>query len=314
MKELMQYPNVVGYGTGFKYVGGKNTSQVCKTVMVTSKLPEIALRPIDILPTRIGDLPADVIEVGVIRALQDRTDKWRPAPPGVSIGHYAITAGTFGCVVRKGDQRFILSNNHVIANENNASIGDDILQPGRHDGGQEAIAYLEEFVTINFENGSPTCPIVKGIADLANGFAKGLGSSHRLRAYQEDSTDNLVDAAIAIPIDDGIIVDAILEIGMITGVAPIIALGELVKKSGRTTGLTSGTIITLDTTVQVQYKNGKAVFTNQIVSTNMSQPGDSGSLLVNEENEAVGLLFAGSDQITVYNMIDDVMTLLGVEI
>lgn len=313
MKELMQYPNVVGYGTGFKYVGGNNTGQICKTVMVTSKLPEIALRSIDILPTRIGDLPADVIEVGVIRALQDRTDKWRPAPPGVSIGHYAITAGTFGCVVRKGDKRFILSNNHVLANENNASIGDDILQPGSYDGGQETIAYLEEFVPINFENGSPTCPIVKGIADLANVFAKGLGSSHRLRAYKEDATDNLVDAAIAIPIDDGIIVDAILEIGMITGVAPI-ALGERVMKSGRTTGLTSGTIITIDATIQVQYSDGRAVFTNQIVSTNMSQPGDSGSLLVNEDNKAVGLLFAGSDQVTIYNTIYDVITLLGVEI
>jgi hypothetical protein len=313
MKELMQYPNVVGYGTGFKYVGGKNTGQVCKTVLVTSKLPKIALRSIDIVPTRIGDLPADVIEVGVIRALKDRTDKWRPAPPGVSIGHYAITAGTFGCVVRKDGQRFILSNNHVLANQNDASIGDDILQPGKYDGGQETIAYLEEFVPINFENGSPTCPFVKGIADLANVFAKGLGSSHRLRAYQEDATDNLVDAAIAIPIDDGIIVDAILEIGMIKGSADV-QLGQWVVKSGRTTGLTTGTITVVEATVKVQYDKGTATFKNQIISSAMSEPGDSGSVLVNDDNEAVGLLYAGSDQVTIYNKIDDVINLLGVEI
>jgi len=40
---------------------------------------------------------AQIIYTGIIRALearQARTDKWRPAPGGVSIGHYAITAGT----------------------------------------------------------------------------------------------------------------------------------------------------------------------------------------------------------------------------
>jgi len=314
MKELLQYPNVVGYGIGFKYMGGVNIKQICTTVFVTKKLPEVALRSTDVIPAYIGDYPTDVIEVGIIRALQSRTDRWRPAPPGVSVGHYAITAGTFGCVVRKGDQRLILSNNHVLANSNDAVIGDAIYQPGKHDGGNETIAHLEEFVPINFEDGSPTCPLAKIIADLANGFAKGLGSSHRLRPYQEtEDTENLVDAAIAVPVDDDLILDVILEIGILTGVDPV-TLGDPVKKSGRTTGLTSGTIITLDATIKVQYSNGIAVFTDQIISTNMSQPGDSGSLLVNEDNKAVGLLFAGSDQVTIYNTIFNVIRLLGVEI
>jgi hypothetical protein len=82
-------------------------------------------------------------------------------------------------------------------------------------------------------------------------------------------------------------------------------LGMEVKKSGRTTGLTSGTVQLLDASVQVGYGAGKiALFTNQILTTNMSQGGDSGSLLVDGEGKkAVGLLFAGSDQVTIHNPI-----------
>ncbi|NIU63493.1 MAG: hypothetical protein GWN66_23410, partial [Pseudomonas stutzeri] len=80
-------------------------------------------------------MQTDVQETGVIRALQDHTAKWRPAPGGVSIGHVDITAGTLGCLVVRGDHIYILSNNHVLANSNEAEPGDAILQPGPHDGG-----------------------------------------------------------------------------------------------------------------------------------------------------------------------------------
>ena len=78
--------------------------------------------------------------------------------PGISIGHYSITAGTFGAVVRDAatNARLILSNNHVLANSNSGSKGDTILQPGRYDGGkdpQDRIAELERFVTINWKGG-----------------------------------------------------------------------------------------------------------------------------------------------------------------
>ncbi|MCK4820879.1 hypothetical protein KA005_34255, partial [bacterium] len=112
---------------------------------------------------------------------------------------------------------------------------------------------------------------------------------------------------------DTIIVDEILEIGYSTGSAEV-DLGEAVKKSGRTTGLTSGRILTINATIQVQYGNGVVTFKDQLVSTNMSQPGDSGSVLLNEDNKIVGLLFAGSDQATIYNRFFNVMDLLGVTV
>ena len=63
----------------------------------------------------------------------------RPLRIGASIGHFKITAGTLGGFVRSRDDStmLILSNNHVLANENKAKKGDAIIQPGPFDGGQD---------------------------------------------------------------------------------------------------------------------------------------------------------------------------------
>ena len=94
------------------------------------------------------------------------------------------------------------------------------------------------------------------------------------------------------------------------------ALGMAVRKSGRTTGFTTGQITVLDTTVSVSYGVGRtANFEGQFVSGPMSQGGDSGSLLVAADSlKAVGLLFAGSNQATIFNPIQDVLNLLQIEI
>ncbi len=82
----------------------------------------------DLVLETIGGIPTDVVQTGRIRALQLPTERHRPAPGGVSIGHHEITAGTFGCLVRKNGHTLILSNNHVLANSNDAQIGDPILR------------------------------------------------------------------------------------------------------------------------------------------------------------------------------------------
>jgi hypothetical protein len=74
----------------------------------------------------------------------------RPLRIGTSIGHFNITAGTLGCLVkpRRGDQPLILSNNHVLADENRGNQGDAILQPGAYDGGKrpkDVIGFLEKY-------------------------------------------------------------------------------------------------------------------------------------------------------------------------
>jgi hypothetical protein len=316
---LMAKPNVIGVGTGYKTRAGHETPEVCIIALVSRKMPMSALIETAMVPIELDGVVTDVVEIGFPRTQLARSDKWRPAPGGVSIGHYKITAGTLGCVVRDQatGQRLILSNNHVLANVNDAVLGDAIVQPGPIDNGQvesDKIAVLERYAPINFGTAPAQCNIAKGVAVVLNGVAGLIGSNHRLEAIQQDEkAANWVDAAAARPLDDALVSDEIYEIGTVHGVKPV-EFGMSVRKSGRTTGLTTGTISVLNVTINVDYYDGRSGrFEDQIISTPMSQGGDSGSLLVDGSSlQAVGLLFAGSDQSTIFNPIQKVLDTLKV--
>ncbi len=312
-QHIMNKPNVVGVGVGYRERAKRITDELCVVAMVRRKLPASALRIEEFVPSRVNDVPTDVMEVGVLRALQARTGRWRPAPGGVSIGHYQITAGTLGCVVRDkvtGD-RLILSNNHVLANANAGRAGDPILQPGSFDGGVEGkdmLAVLERFVPLSFAEAPPTCSLARLAEGLVNSTARLVGSGHRLRAYRSDpQAVNQVDAALARPLDDSMVLDEILDIGVVGGITPP-QLGLGVRVSGRSSGYSVGEIRVLDAFVKVEYDDRTADFDGQIITSPMSQPGDSGSLLVLGDGLlALGLLFAGSQQATVFNPIQTVL-------
>ena len=318
-EEVMARPNVVGVGIGFRQSGGRVTDEVAIVTLVRRKIAEAGLPPGALVPPQLDSVRTDVVEVGELWAQQAPTDRWRPAPGGVSIGHYRISAGTLGVVVRDraSGERLILSNNHVLANSNDAQAGDPVLQPGGADGGNvpgDVIAELLRFVPIQFNAAPPTCSIASAVAGVLSALAVLIGSQHRLRTYQvNQQASNLVDAALARPMQDELVRDDILHIGEAAGTRPA-ALGMAVRKSGRTTGFTEGTITVLDATVNVNFGVGRvARFENQIVSTPMSEGGDSGSLLVAADSqEAVGLLFAGSSQSTIFNPIDLVLDSLEV--
>jgi hypothetical protein len=313
--QLLTRANVVATGIGYKVSGGKKTSTLCIICSVVQKLPQSKLSAQEMIPSSIGGLPTDVVQTGVIRALQSHTARYRPAPGGVSIGHKDITAGTLGCLVKKGGEFFILSNNHVLANSNAAQIGDAILQPGVYDGGRfpdDHIANLEAFVPISFTGGQSGCSTARGIADFLNSIAKAMGSGARLQAITTQAEDNLVDAAIARLLNPADVKDEVLKIGTIQGTASG-ALGMAIKKSGRTTSLTTGEIQQVNVTSTVQYgENQTAVFTDQLLAGAMSQGGDSGSAVLDSNNRLIGLLFAGSENSTIINRIENVFSALGV--
>lgn len=320
-RDLFAKPNVVGVGVGEKVSGGVKTGEVCVVVLVRQKIPAAGLEPEALVPQEVSGLKTDVVQVGELVALQERSDRWRPAPGGVSIGHYQITAGTLGCVVRDrtSGTRLILSNNHVMANSNNASPGDAILQPGPYDGGTvstDTIAHLERFCPIDFNTAPADCNLANLYTSMGNTLARWLGSHHRLQAFQiNPQAVNLVDAAVARPLNDSDILNEILEIGTVSGVIEA-TLGMAVRKSGRTTGFTTGTVIVINATVNVSYgPDLAATFENQLVATPMSQGGDSGSLVVAANaSKAVGLLFAGSDQSTIFSPIQAVLDCLEVDL
>jgi hypothetical protein len=208
--------------------------------------------------------------------------KTRPALSGFSIGHNAITAGTFGCVVRdishidrqpgEGDY-LLLSNNHLLANTNAGKPGDLILQPGPFDGGlfpSDAVATLQRFE-----------PIV---------LTQFAGPGY-----------NLMDAAVARPSHNRNLTASIIGAIMPLGVDQA-RVGTFVIKAGRTTQVTVGIVIAVNATVAVGYGSaGTGLFRHQILTTAMAAGGDSGSLLMDRGLKAVGLLFAGSSRITIYN-------------
>jgi hypothetical protein len=314
---LIKLQNVVGVGVGYKITEGQQLNTLSVVVLVKEKTSKLS--PDQLVPREVGSTPTDVVQVGEITAFGN-TDRYRPAPGGVSIGHYAITAGTLGVVVRDRatGHRLILSNNHVLANSNDAELGDAIIQPGSADGGQtstDTIAHLERFEPIRFTTESGTCSIAKLYSDIGNFFARLLGSSHRLDIIRQQDEINRIDAALARPINDGDVLDEILEIGTISGVTEAV-LGMQVRKSGRTTGFTTGQINLIDATVSVSYGIGRtAQFDGQLVAGAMSQGGDSGSLVVDaNSNQAVGLLFAGSNATTIFSPIQDVLDTLQVDL
>jgi hypothetical protein len=197
----------------------------------------------------------------------------RPLLIGASVGHYRVTAGTLGAfvVLRKGGQVRLLSNNHVLADEDRGKKRDAILQPGSYDGGrtpQDRIGTLDRAVKL------------------------------------KPRSANRVDAAIA-ALDGEVAYDprTLRDVGMLKGLSktPLEEV-RLVEKIGRTTGHTSGrvTAFELDNVV-VAYDTGNFRFDDQIevegTETAFSQGGDSGSLVFTAgERGALGLLFAGSDQ------------------
>ncbi len=321
LDDLLSKPNVVACGVGYKETSGVITDEPAVIVSVERKVPTAQLAPQDLVPRTVEEVKTDVVEVGKIKAWQSippgagPRDKWRPAPGGVSIGHVDITAGTLGCLVTRGGEVFILSNNHVLADVNRARLGDPILQPARYDGGTPAdeIARLADFISIRFGTEEPECPLASGTERALNWAARTLGSSHRLQSYRLAPAENQVDAAIARPLSADLVERQILEIGLPQGVHEA-TLGTRVQKSGRTTGHTQGTIRQIDVTIGVDYDGRTATFTDQLMAGAMSSGGDSGSAVLDEAGYVVGLLFAGSDLTTVITPIQLVLDALSIQI
>ena len=233
-------------------------------------------------------MPTDVEEIGEVM-LHSYTKRYpRPVPSGVAVSNIKFhRSGTLGClVVLNNGKLCILSNNHVLANENSAEIGDDIIQPGDTEPApaeDQVIGMLENFAKIN-------------------------------------ATGNLVDAAVAWTSDQ------LASPGHITyhlNPTPIaVALGMTVLKNGCSTEATIGIVTDLGANISVRYEPfpAGAEMNDQVairgISGSFSMPGDSGSLIVtNATKQPVALLFAGSSDssITFANPIDAVIAALGIK-
>ena len=251
----------------------------------------------DIFPKHVNGVRLEVVVTGKIKSLAlmnvpwfvpnkamslERTKSYRPIPGGVSIGHPLITSGTMGCAIKLRGLKYGLSNNHVLAAASSAQtprarIGDPIYQPGVYDGGTEADT---------------------------------VGTLYWYQPLDEKGV-NVIDTALFKPASDDLLSEEILDVGKITGVSTI-KEGEAVIKSGRTTGVTVSEVIDADATVKVDYGVFGLTFEHQIITNYMASGGDSGSALLKESNwNLVGLLFAGSSYVTVFNHIAPIIQAVG---
>ncbi len=322
--KLLKKANVIGLGIGYKETAGKSTDELSLMVLVREKAELKALSKKDIVPGTIDGVPTDVLKVGRVVAYNSTRDRHRPAFPGVSIGHFAAHTGTFGMVVRDAvtKERLILSNNHILANCNNAQPGDLILQPAPADGGKpgrDDFARLVRFVKLKYDGAEPDkdsekrCFVSRILSALLNIGPALAGSGTRFVPVKKQPKNDL-DAALARPLNENDISEEILDIGSVAGIAEASA-GMPVKKCGRTTGLTNGMIKVVNGEMSIDYAGDRrAYFQRQILTGDMTEPGDSGSILLDQNNRVVGLLCGGSRFVSVFNPITVVKQSLNFEI
>lgn len=313
VEDYMGKSGVNGVAIGFKSTGGRTRRELSVRVYVTRKRPKQYLPAAAILPDTIKiesqTILIDVVEGGPFYplsylSLADETrslegmaptgdlyiTKYRPVPYGVSMGHYAITAGTSGCLVTDNTDNSVqlLSNNHVLANINNGQVGDPIVQPGAADGGSvEAgtVAVLKRFVRIeteapNYVDAAIATPVspdlfvnsgpddVTGEIDSGHpvvGLLFAGGCSGRIIACRASRIADELD--ISFPSD------------------PVEPLpGMIVEKVGRTTGWTVSQITDTHGMFHISYGESRvAYFTDVFVIPAFGHAGDSGSAILRGE-------------------------------
>lgn len=296
--QLLKNPNVIGTGIGNKIIDGNKQSAII--VFVEEKLPEDEViakySAEELIPQTLQGIPTRIIEVGKI-VPQAFREKVRPIRPGYSAGHALITAGTIGGIFKDKDGDIVaLSNNHVFAAENKALIGDPIYQPGRMDAQAGSIAFT------NWDQPVSNKPY--------------FGTLKRFLALNR--SNNLHDSAIAkihpTYINSGLVDTRYPQLDKpLSGIGSA-AINQDVQKCGRTTGLTTGKVIALHGSFTIGYEFGQARFNDCIVLSGMSAGGDSGSIIMDTNMNAVGLLFAGSGKVTLASPIQYVISEYGLTV
>lgn len=220
--------------------------------------------------------------------------------PGGSIGHYNITAGTLGGFVEDDDRYYVLSNNHVLADSNDAFQGDPILEPGPSDitSGSNVVALLDRWHTLSKIANDGFDAAVARFSDAVDFFEpwdyRGIGRVGKQPVGGRFSVSNVI-------------------------------------KRGRTTGVTRGTVSAFELDgVSIDYGTpadpAVVTFDDQIeivgtpATKPFSQPGDSGSFVIDRDSmKPYALLYGGGPDAqgidrTLAQFMPDVLGAMGVRL
>ena len=287
--------NIHAVGIG-RLAGGND---YCIQVFVSDANEEIWLGAgVAALPNRYRGVPIVPIEMPMAGFLSDpapgKAVASAPYPNGIREHQEVIIGGISGantnltgqsgtigyfCTrkskLRRRKEIHLLSNSHVFADLRKAKVDDTdlIMQPSPGEpANNRPIATLVNFSALKFET---------GIKD-----------------------PNYIDAAIAKLWEPQPHNPVIPLIGAVKGyvMKQEIEVGEAVRKFGRTTGYTEGRIFSIYLDIWIRYdRTGQsAFFQNQFLIepalpgyAKFVAKGDSGSLVVDEKQHAIGLIFGG---------------------
>lgn len=200
-----------------------------------------------------------------------RWNVWDPSPPGVKIGNMRTMFWGTFGCVVLKDGKKMILSCNHVLTSFVGKIGDTIYQGGQ----PHKIATLVNFVpfqSINTVDCGIAAPL-PGVTIIPN-----------------------------IPITCEEYEPSIIPVGTTTAFA-----GQNIKKSGAMTGFTTGTVISTSTTVIVSGRK----FEDVIIGSRIGAQGDSGSLVLDDNNKALGLLFAGSNESIVICKIAPCLEKLG---
>lgn len=271
-KELMKIPGVIAVGVGLKETKGEVLKELCFKVTVEKKKEKSKIKKKDRIPEVIYGFKTDVIEMPRPVPTID-SNKYRPLIGGIQIANSNSSGyGTLGCFAKRtADNKIVaLSNWHVMMSRSDGINDEKIGQPSH--------------------NKCCSCCACNEVGKVVDG---------RLNSNM-DAAIALLDGQDADTTPDIRYINEVQEIGIIGGSEAFLS-GETVFKRGRTSERTVGQILNDSAAFPLTYDsygNHVVNFVNQLTivptapAVVVSSPGDSGSVLVNEHNKVVGLIFA----------------------
>ena len=278
---LLEIPGVKTVAVGLKVTNGKMTDDIVLRIGVEEKRPISELSPEEMIPSEIDGIETDVFVWTPTKAMSD-TSRYRPIRGGIQIGNGTGSVGTLGCLATQnsGGATVALSNHHVMfAGKSATATGIEIAQP--------------DF--------SCCCCCRAG----------------KVGAVLAGSIGGTVDCAIASIDADIQHLQEVVEIGGIAGTG-VAVVGDAVRKRGRTTELTTGTVSMVN--FATTSSDSGLSFTDQIFVTpdaahpNFVEGGDSGSALLDEDNNVIGLIWGQNGNAGVANPIADVEAALDITV
>ena len=348
---------IIAVGMGKKSAGPLNDdSELCVTGYVQRKLSKSQLKARGVTefsesfaaicgssPTR-QQIKVDVVDAGStfsaapkLRVDRHQRGSYGGPPPNVDlqkrfeairggigitnpVGAYPqfLSVGTLGFFVKDDQNRlYLVSNNHVIANENDARVGNAVVQPGTLDLTDTELDLMD---TLNKLRNALRIGKLSAWVDIEFPTSSGIPF-------------NEVDCAIAVVEENLRSMTEVNRVGLggvSRGLGPNFRIDPAtdqfvgstrVYKAGRTTGWTEGDVVSIGVITDVEYDAGVARFQNQIAiqptadnGGPFSNSGDSGSGIYNENHQLAALLFAGSTSRTLANPARSVISALEAEL